>query len=91
MEVGMGALERWRRLGEACAAEWTRARGVRSISPACALREWRWLAWLRLWRLWAAGGGVGGVGDGVRRGTRQGEGSAAGERRTVAPEGWDIG
>ena len=75
MEVGMGALERWRRLGEACAAEWTRARGVRSISPACALREWRWLAWLRLWRLWAAGGrsrGRRAKGDAARRGVRGG-------------------
>ena len=48
--TGWPALERWEALGVTCSEMWAQARQVRSISPACAMREWRWLAGLRRWR-----------------------------------------
>ena len=35
---GLRGLKHWADLGAACAVMWTRARSIRSISPACALR-----------------------------------------------------
>ena len=60
--VGVQALERWEALGVACAGLRVQARQIRSISSACALREWRWLAGLRRWRWRAAFACVGAAG-----------------------------
>ena len=75
---GRVALDCWQRLGEECKRRWARARGTRSISPACALREWRWLAWLA-WLRWKAA-----------RGAKSETGATAGEGRAAAPEGWEA-
>lgn len=66
---GLELLQRWELLGEAAAATWAEARRARALSPACALREWRWLAMLRRWRwraaarqpAWRGGRGLAGV------------------------------
>ena len=76
---GLKTLEHWAKLGEACAEMWARARSIRAISPACALREWRWLAGLRLWRWNVAMGGS----------ANRGVGAAAGWRRVPPPGEWD--
>ena len=51
---GFALLIRWGELGVQMEREQRRARALRSISAACAMREWRWLAMLRLWRWRAA-------------------------------------
>ena len=52
--VGRAALDRWETLGREVRRASARAREFVSISEACALREWRWLAMLRRWRWRAA-------------------------------------
>lgn len=76
---GLRALEHWATLGEMWKEIWARARSIRSISPACALREWRWLAGLRLWRWNVAYGGS----------AKRGVGGPDGHRRVPLPQDWD--
>ena len=75
--AGRAALERWEALGAVYLEAWARARRVRSISPACALREWRWLAGLRRWRWRAAFRRVGAAGE-------QEEGASQARKAAVA-------
>ena len=53
-DQGLEFLIRWCKLGVQAEREQGRARALRSISAACAMREWRWLAMLRRWRWRAA-------------------------------------
>ena len=76
---GLGALIYWATLGEMWKEIWARARSIRSISPACALREWRWLAGLRLWRWNVAYGGS----------ANRGVGGPTGHRRVPLPQDWE--
>ena len=76
---GLQTLGQWAKLGEMWKEIWTRARSTRSISPACALREWRWLSGLRLWRWHVSRGGS----------RNRGVGSQMGHRRIPLPQDWE--
>ena len=76
---GLLSLEHWASLGEVWKEIWERARSTRSISAACALREWRWLAGLRLWRWHVSRGGS----------ANRGVGSRVGHRRVPLPQDWE--
>ena len=85
---GLRGLKHWADLGAACAVMWTRARSIRSISPACALREWRWLAGLRLWR-WKTMVSRGGMVDMPRPRQELQISAATGQRRVPLPQEWE--
>jgi ribosomal protein S18 acetylase RimI-like enzyme len=89
---GIEFLERWCGLGARMVEEQRRARSFRSLSAACAMREWRWLAMLRRWRWRAADllwGGLGLVEDPVS-GARRRSWRVAWSSGTAAPQAHGI-
>ena len=101
---GYELLERWCGLGVRMVEEQRRARAFHSLSEACAMREWRWLAALRRWRwraadlLWGDEGLVKEPVSGARRRSwrvARASGTAVtrayGIRVGLAPEGEEAG
>ena len=81
---GWEALGRWVGLQSVYDEAWRQARGLCSISPACALREWWWLALVRTWRWRAAARSGGGDEDKECEGEDGGEVCVRGRRAPVS-------